>query len=67
MPGRDESRPYRDTSRFRREVSATSLSIGMDDFELAPFHQKGGAVKVNQLFGKELDGLLKDLNERLAA
>jgi type I restriction enzyme R subunit len=46
---------------------ATSLSIGVDDFELAPFNQKGGAVKVSQLFGKELDGILKDLNERLAA
>ena len=46
---------------------ATSLSIGMDDFELAPFNQKGGAVKGYQLFGKELDEILKDLNERLAA
>jgi hypothetical protein len=34
---------------------------------LAPFHQKGGAVKVNQLFAKELGGILKELNERLAA
>jgi len=46
---------------------ATSLSIGVDDFELAPFNQKGGVVKLYQLFGKELDGILKALNERLAA
>jgi type I restriction enzyme R subunit len=46
---------------------ATTLSIGMDDFELAPFNQKGGAVKVYQLFGKDLDGILQELNERLAA
>jgi len=46
---------------------ATSLSIGMEDFELAPFNQKGGAVKVYQVFGQELDGILKELNERLAA
>jgi len=53
--------------RMIKDHIATSLSIVMDDFELAPFHQKGGAVKVNQLFGKELDEILKDLNERLAA
>ena len=53
--------------RMIKDHIATSLSIGMDDFELAPFNQKGGAVKVYQLFGKELDGILKDLNERLAA
>ncbi len=53
--------------RMINEHIATSLSIGMEDFEFAPFNQKGGAVKVYQLFGKELDGILKDLNERLAA
>ena len=46
---------------------ATSLSIGMDDFEYAPFYEKGGAVKVYQLFGQQLDGILEELNERLAA
>lgn len=53
--------------RMIKDHIVTSLSIGMDDFELAPFNQKGGAVKVYQLFGKELDEILKDLNERLAA
>jgi type I restriction enzyme R subunit len=46
---------------------ATSLSIGMDDFEYAPFYEKGGAVKVYQLFGQQLNGILQELNERLAA
>ena len=46
---------------------ATSLSIGMDDFEYAPFYEKGGAVKVYQLFGQQLNGILDELNERLAA
>lgn len=50
-----------------KEHIATSLSIGMDDFELAPFNQKGGAVKVYQLFGQQLNGILNELNERLAA
>jgi type I site-specific restriction endonuclease len=46
---------------------ATSLSIGTDDFEYAPFYEKGGAVKVYQLFGQQLNGILNELNERLAA
>ena len=39
----------------------------MADFKFALFYEKGGAVKGYQLFGKELDEILKDLNERLAA
>lgn len=46
---------------------ATSLSIGMEDFEFAPFYEKGGAVKIYQLFGQQLNGILEELNERLAA
>jgi type I restriction enzyme R subunit len=41
---------------------ATSLSIGMDDFENVPFNQKGGAVKAYQLFGQELNNILEELN-----
>jgi len=44
---------------------ATSLSIAMDDFELAPFYEKGGAIKAYQLFGQELDKVLEELNEAL--
>lgn len=43
----------------------TSLEIGMDDLELTPFDQKGGPVKAYQLFGAELNGILKQLNEVL--
>ena len=50
-----------------KEHIATSLSIGTDDFEYAPFYEKGGAVKVYQLFGQRLNGILEELNERLAA
>ena len=46
---------------------ATSLHIEMEDFEYAPFQAKGGAIKVHQLFGEELTGILAELNERLAA
>jgi type I restriction enzyme R subunit len=46
---------------------ATSLSIEKDDFELAPFYEKGGHVRAHQLFGEELDSILEELNEALVA
>jgi type I restriction enzyme R subunit len=46
---------------------ATSLRIDTEDFELAPFYEKGGLAKVYMLFGEDLNGLLKELNEVLAA
>ena len=46
---------------------ATSLGIETDDFEYAPFSQMGGIGKAFQLFGDELNGILGELNERLAA
>ncbi|MCK4362135.1 MAG: DEAD/DEAH box helicase family protein, partial [Dehalococcoidia bacterium] len=50
-----------------KEHIATSVSIGIDDFELAPFHEKGGAVKADSLFERQLDKLLEELNEVLVA
>ena len=46
---------------------STSISIGMDDFELSPFYEKGGAVKVYQLFGNEVSDILNDLNKVLVS
>jgi type I restriction enzyme R subunit len=46
---------------------AGNLSIGTDDFEYAPFSQKGGIGKVYQLFGDELPNILDEMNEVLAA
>jgi type I restriction enzyme R subunit len=48
-----------------RNHVATSLSIGMDDFELSPFYEKGGAVKVYSVFGNDLESILNDINEVL--
>jgi type I restriction enzyme R subunit len=39
---------------------AWALTYG---FDYAPFAQRGGAGKVYQVFGEELDGLLEELNE----
>ena len=41
---------------------ATSLTIGIDDFENVPFNQKGGAIKASKLFGRELGKILDELN-----
>ncbi|HLG14994.1 MAG TPA: type I restriction-modification enzyme R subunit C-terminal domain-containing protein [Blastocatellia bacterium] len=50
-----------------RDHIATSLSIELDDFEFAPFNQKGGLGRAYQLFGPELPKVLEELNEVLAA
>lgn len=46
---------------------AGNLSIDTEDFEYAPFSQEGGLGKVYQLFGDELNEILDELNEALAA
>jgi type I restriction enzyme R subunit len=46
---------------------STSLSISMDDFQYTPFHEKGGAVKVFQLFGEDINRIINELNHRLVA
>ena len=46
---------------------ASSLAIEVEDFELSPFNSKGGQAKVYQLFGSELENVLSELNEALAA
>jgi len=46
---------------------ATSLSIEMEDFEFAPFYEKGGAVKAYRVFKGELEDILEEMNEVLVA
>jgi type I restriction enzyme R subunit len=50
-----------------KEHIATSLTIGVDDFELPPFAQRGGAVKANTVFQRQLDKILDELNKELVA
>jgi type I restriction enzyme R subunit len=50
-----------------RDHIATSLSIEPDDFDYAPFSQRGGLGKAHQLFGEQLPRLLDELNTVLAA
>ena len=51
---------------IRDHVSA-NLEIEMDDFEYAPFNTLGGAGKAYKLFGVELEKVMDELNEVLAA
>ena len=50
-----------------KEHIATSLTISRDDFDLEPFVGKGGLGAAWDLFGDQLDGILSELNEALAA
>lgn len=53
--------------RLMKDHIASSCSIGRDDFDYAELADKGGLQKAWGLFGKELDGLMQDLNEALVA
>ena len=59
--------PEQEWLELIRDHVAASMGIEMDDFEYAPFAQKGGAGKAYQVFGERLEPLLSELNEVLAA
>lgn len=46
---------------------AASLRIERDDFELSPFNNEGGLGRAWAVFGDNLDDVMKELNEVLAA
>jgi type I restriction enzyme R subunit len=50
-----------------RDHIASSVSIEEDDFELSPFSQWGGLGKAYKIFGADLQPILEQLNEVLAA
>jgi type I restriction enzyme R subunit len=50
-----------------RDVIATSLTVRRDDFSYAPFVEHGGLGGAHAVFGKDLDPILDELNEVLAA
>jgi type I restriction enzyme, R subunit len=50
-----------------RDHIAANLAIMTDDFDYAPFAQEGGLGKVHQVFGDDLNTILEELNETLAA
>ena len=46
---------------------ATSMQITVDDFDNVPFYDKGGVMKVYNLFGNRFNTIIDELNEVLAA
>jgi len=43
----------------------TSLTISIEDFENPPFYSRGGILKAYNVFGKDFDKVLKELEEVL--
>ncbi|MBU4234450.1 MAG: restriction endonuclease subunit R, partial [Proteobacteria bacterium] len=67
LQGRDFTLEQLEWLRMIKEHVATSLTVEVEDFELAPFFEKGGPVKAFQLFGPDLPKVLTEVNEALAA
>jgi type I restriction enzyme R subunit len=65
--GRKFSEEQRQWLGLIRDHIASSFAIEPEDFEYVPFAQHGGLGKAYQVFGKDLSGLLQELNEALAA
>ncbi len=53
--------------RLIKDHIAASCSIRHEDFDYAEFAGKGGLQKAWTVFGRELDGLMRDMNKELVA
>lgn len=53
--------------RMIRDHIVTSFHLERDDLETAPFNAKGGLGKMHQLFGDQMDEIIEEMNEALAA
>ena len=67
----NQGRKFNDEQRqwleLIRDHIAANLQIEMDDFDYVPFTQRGGMGKAFQVFGDDLETVLNELNEVLAA
>lgn len=50
-----------------KDQIATSVHVDTDDLDYTPFDAKGGKGKMWQLFGNEMENIINELNEALAA
>jgi type I restriction enzyme R subunit len=53
--------------RMLKDHVAASVSVALDDLDYTPFDAQGGKGKMWQLFGKESESIINELNEALAA
>ena len=61
------SQEQMDWIRMIKDHVVSSYHIEMEDLDYTPFNAKGGRGKMYQLFGKEMDEIIDELNEVLAA
>jgi type I restriction enzyme R subunit len=53
--------------RMIRDHIVSSFHLERDDLDMAPFDAKGGLGKMHQLFGDQIDKVMREMNEALAA
>jgi len=53
--------------RMLKEHIATSFHVQIDDLDYTPFDAEGGRGKMYQLFGDEMNHIIEEMNEALAA
>lgn len=53
--------------RMMKEHVISSVHLERDDLDYAPFDAQGGLGRMHQLFGAEMDTMIDELNEALAA
>ena len=53
--------------RMIRDHIVSSFHLDRDDLDMAPFDSKGGLGKMHQLFGDQMDKVIGEMNEALAA
>jgi type I restriction enzyme, R subunit len=56
-----------DWLRMIKDHVVSSYHIEINDLDYTPFDAQGGRGKMYQLFGKEMDDIIDELNEVLAA
>ena len=65
--GRSFTPEQRRWLEMMRDHVATSVEIGVEDFDLTPFASAGGLARATNVFGGELHSIVQELNEVLAA
>lgn len=67
LDGTDFNAEQHEWLKMIRDHIATSLDIQMSDFEYTPFAELGNGAKVYELFGDDLDNLLRELTKKLVS
>ena len=65
LDGKDFNLEQHEWLELIRDHITISLDIRMSDFEDPPFVELGNGVRIYQLFGDDLDNILKNLTEKL--